>query len=46
MLLTSAAVQLAAVEVVVGAAGVANCASLLKLAEAVEVQLPLLAVTV
>ena len=40
------AIQLAAVLVKVGTAGVANCSALLNEAEAAEVQPPLLAVTV
>ncbi len=38
--------QLAATEVIVGVADVGNCAALLKLADANEVQPPLVAVTV
>ena len=37
--------QLAATEVIVGTVGVDNCAALLKLADANEIQLPLVAIT-
>jgi hypothetical protein len=46
MVLVSAAKQLDAVLLIVGTAGVTNCAALLNAADAVEVQLPLSAVTV
>jgi hypothetical protein len=46
MVLVSAAEQLAAVLLIVGTAGVTNCAALLNAADAADVQLPLFAVTV